>query len=127
MTRQAINIGAAANDGTGDDLRTGGQKINENFEEVYNRVKQVTGLTLLVANWTLVSGLYEYDLADVGITANSVVNITPVLTSSADLDVVNNAQIFENTESSVGSVKLKAISAPTADINVVLTIIEKLT
>jgi hypothetical protein len=28
---QTINLGTTANDGTGDDLRTAGQKINENF------------------------------------------------------------------------------------------------
>lgn len=35
MTRQNIGIGAAANDGTGDTLRAAGQKINENFVELY--------------------------------------------------------------------------------------------
>ena len=31
MTRQNINIGSSANDGTGDTLRTAGTKINQNF------------------------------------------------------------------------------------------------
>jgi len=31
LTMQTINLGTTANDGTGDDLRTAGQKINENF------------------------------------------------------------------------------------------------
>jgi len=35
MAQQTINIGAAPNDDTGDDLRTGGQKINDNFTELY--------------------------------------------------------------------------------------------
>lgn len=35
MARQNINIGTAANDGTGDTLRTTGRKINENFVELY--------------------------------------------------------------------------------------------
>lgn len=34
--RQNINIGAAPNDGSGDTLRVGGQKINDNFIELYN-------------------------------------------------------------------------------------------
>lgn len=37
MTRQNINIGASANDGTGDTLRQTGTKINENFVEIYQR------------------------------------------------------------------------------------------
>lgn len=35
MTRQVINTGSAANDGTGDTLRTAGEKINDNFQELY--------------------------------------------------------------------------------------------
>ena len=35
MTRQILNIGIVANDTTGDTLRVGGQKINENFVELY--------------------------------------------------------------------------------------------
>jgi hypothetical protein len=38
MTRQNIGIGSAANDGTGDTLRAAGQKINENFVEIYRRL-----------------------------------------------------------------------------------------
>ena len=35
MARQNIGIGTTANDGTGDDLRTGAGKINDNFIELY--------------------------------------------------------------------------------------------
>ena len=37
MTQQVINIGAAANDGTGDPLRTSFNKINSNFTELYSK------------------------------------------------------------------------------------------
>lgn len=37
-TQQVINVGAAANDGTGDPARTAGQKINANFAELYTQV-----------------------------------------------------------------------------------------
>ena len=37
MARQSINIGSAANDGTGDPLRTAFDKINDNFTELYDR------------------------------------------------------------------------------------------
>ena len=36
MAKQNINIGSTANDGTGDDLRSAGDKINDNFTELYN-------------------------------------------------------------------------------------------
>lgn len=35
MTRQILDIGTNANDGTGDTLRSGGEKINDNFAEIY--------------------------------------------------------------------------------------------
>lgn len=35
MTQQIINVGTAANDGTGDPLRTAFTKINTNFTELY--------------------------------------------------------------------------------------------
>ena len=37
MARKHINIGSSANDGTGDTLRTTGQKINETFVEIYQK------------------------------------------------------------------------------------------
>ena len=38
MTKQIIETGSLANDGTGDTLRTGAQKINANFTELYNSI-----------------------------------------------------------------------------------------
>jgi hypothetical protein len=38
MPLQTISIGASANDGTGDSLRAGGDKINDNFTELYSLV-----------------------------------------------------------------------------------------
>lgn len=36
MAQQQVNLGTIANDGTGDDLRAGGKKINDNFDELYS-------------------------------------------------------------------------------------------
>lgn len=38
MAKQTINLGVEANDGTGDSLRTGAFKINQNFDELYAAV-----------------------------------------------------------------------------------------
>ena len=35
MAKQTVNIGAVANDGTGDELRNAFDKLNDNFDEVY--------------------------------------------------------------------------------------------
>lgn len=37
MAQQTVNIGAVANDGTGDSIRVGGDKINDNFTELYGK------------------------------------------------------------------------------------------
>jgi len=39
MTQEIINVGAVANDGQGDPLRTAFEKTNLNFTELYNRVQ----------------------------------------------------------------------------------------
>lgn len=42
MPRKIINTGTFGNDGTGDDLRTAGGKINDNFQELYNDIASLT-------------------------------------------------------------------------------------
>jgi len=49
MTKQVINRGTAANDGTGDNLRAGAAKVNENFDEIYTVLGD--GTTLLAGNY----------------------------------------------------------------------------
>lgn len=52
MAQQTIDIGTAANDGTGDDLRTGATKINQNFQELYTDVA-----ALQVATGSSITGI----------------------------------------------------------------------
>ena len=44
MAKQVIGIGNAANDGSGDPLRTAGDKINDNFNEFYTKIGDGTNL-----------------------------------------------------------------------------------
>lgn len=46
MSQQFINLGAQPDDNTGDDARSGGRKINENFSELYGKVQNVQNLNL---------------------------------------------------------------------------------
>lgn len=61
MAQQTIALGSSPNDGTGDDLRAGGDKINDNFTEVY---ASIAALQTSVASFT-----YAYNSGD---TANSM-------------------------------------------------------
>jgi plastocyanin len=50
MAKQLIGIGTTANDGTGDTLRTGGDKVNDNFNEVYSALGNGTVLQVSIAS-----------------------------------------------------------------------------
>ena len=41
MAYQKVGIGSSANDGTGDTLRVGADKINENFEDIFGKINGV--------------------------------------------------------------------------------------
>ncbi|MFK5863071.1 phage tail protein, partial [Acinetobacter baumannii] len=47
MTKQVINVGSAANDGSGTPARTAFQYINANFTEVYDFLTGATNATTL--------------------------------------------------------------------------------
>tara|TARA_B100002019_G_scaffold292310_1_gene315013 strand:- start:959 stop:1666 length:708 start_codon:yes stop_codon:yes gene_type:complete len=46
MAIKFVGVGSATNDGTGDNIRVGGQKINNNFSEIYTTFGSGTALTL---------------------------------------------------------------------------------
>ena len=54
MAKQDLGLGTSANDGQGDTLRTGGQKIKGNFDEIYARFGSGTDLETATSANTLV-------------------------------------------------------------------------
>ena len=48
MAKQAVGIGSSANDGAGDTLRAGADKINDNFDEVYAALGNGSTLTDII-------------------------------------------------------------------------------
>ncbi len=60
MAKQTIGLGAAANDNTGDTLRVGGDKINDNFNEIYTAIGNGTTIGLNVLN-PAVGQVLKYD------------------------------------------------------------------
>ena len=100
MTRQVINVGATANDGTGDGLRTAYIKCNDNFQELYN-----TTLTpIQIVNGT--SSMAVANSANVTISiagSSNIVNFAGTVTEftgnidvSADLNVGNSLTITQD-------------------------------
>jgi hypothetical protein len=49
LSKQSVNIGSVANDGTGTTLRAGGNIINSNFTELYNNLGDGSNLKINVA------------------------------------------------------------------------------
>lgn len=52
MAKQLINVGSQANDGTGDTIRSGAQKINGVFNELYNSLGNGTNILVSVGSAT---------------------------------------------------------------------------
>lgn len=50
MAKQTLGLGTTANDNTGDTLRVGGDKINDNFNELYSAIGNGSNLTISVTN-----------------------------------------------------------------------------
>ena len=55
MAQQTINIGSAANDGTGDPLRTAFDKVNDNFTEIYGVTAAGTGNNVAISGNSIIS------------------------------------------------------------------------
>ena len=84
MAQQTINIGAIANDNTGDTLRGAGQKINDNFTELYTDISALTSATAYTPTLVDSGGGRTYT-----VTVNSAryTNIGNLRWFSADLTV----------------------------------------
>jgi hypothetical protein len=52
MAKQLINVGSQANDGTGDNIRSGAQKINSSINEIYNDLGDGTNLQINISTVT---------------------------------------------------------------------------
>ena len=98
MTQRTINIGATANDGTGDQLRTAFDKVNDNFVEIYTELGgtslsniKISGNTISTddtnGNLTLdPNGSGTIILANAA-TASSTLTVTGALTAGSTLAV----------------------------------------
>ena len=140
MAQQIINVGAVANDGTGDGLRTAYIKINENTTELYSRA-QTTPPTTLVGAPGNFAGQYAYDsnffyycfadydgsstiwaeVAQLGnVAVRTVENGTTVLTIdnsggplTIDVDGTSNVAVFTTSGLTVSNLTTTGLSATT--------------
>ena len=82
MAYQSLDLGTSADDGTGDSLRVGGDKINDNLSEIY---------TLLGTGTALTSGLSA--TASVVTLSSAVGTFTTLTPPSADGAALGSAAL----------------------------------
>ena len=97
MAIQIIGIGTVADDGTGDSLRAAGDKINDNFNEIYTALGD--GSTLSSTAITALNSADENRLVTVGATTTELdgeANLTfngSTLTVTGNITVPNDGDI----------------------------------
>ena len=97
MAIQTIGIGTVADDGTGDSLRAAGDKINDNFNEIYTALGD--GSTLSSTAITALNSADENRLVTVGATTTELdgeANLTfngSTLTVTGNITVPNDGDI----------------------------------
>ena len=89
MAYQSIGLGAAADDGTGDTLRIGADKVNDNFVEIYTALGTGTALSSgISANATVVTLTAPTITGTVGGTQTSA-TITTLATTTVNGTTLN--------------------------------------
>ena len=107
MAKQGIGTGSAANDGTGDSLRSAGGKINANFDEVYSLLTGASnsGTTLLAGIVTSVTAGSNVTLS----AATGQVEISASVPGGTGFFVQNTTGI--NTTGTLGNVGIGTTTA----------------
>ena len=91
MGKQVVFRGTAANDGTGDNLRLGAQKINENFTELYTALGD--GSTLASGNYVTTSANQVLANKTISGATNTITNIPSSALSTLPNSKLDNSSI----------------------------------
>lgn len=82
-------------------------------------VMQIPNIVLAAVSWGMVGGLFEYNLSNANITADTIVDVIP---DNADMAIVKAADVFPRTDSTLGWAKFYCANLPSGDITVTLNI-----
>jgi hypothetical protein len=103
MAYQQLGLGSSANDGTGDDLRTGGDKINDNFVELYSKLgngSTLSNLTFPTGTDTIVGRATTDTLTNKTLTSPTINGATVSSSLSGNFTLVfegATADAYETT------------------------------
>ena len=119
MAKQALGLGTVANDNTGDTLRAGGDKINDNFDEIYSalgngssltvnvtnpaagQVLRYNGSTFLPSDYTNLTAALDVNGNSIISSSNGNINIAPNGTGDLTLGVGSITSTFSGTDGSI--------------------------
>ena len=134
MAKQVINIGAVANDGTGDPLRTAFDKVNDNFTELYsddagdvNSVNGQTGVVVLDTDDIAQGTTNQYNATHTGdVTGSGVLTITNDVVDHDELaprftakqDITTTSGTINLDASSYGIFKLTSALTGATTLNI---------
>jgi len=118
MPREVINIGVVANDGTGDSLRIAGQKINNNFEELYAETAVDSYISFDGNNIISNASNADINLVPAG-TGNIIFPAISIIDNEILATRSNDNLIFDTQGS--GGVQLSSILFADNEISTVLT------
>jgi hypothetical protein len=97
MTKQTINIGTVANDGTGDVLRISFDKVNDNFDELYTNTSYLqSNINTFLSSYDSQQGDFDAVLGLSFDTANAAYGF-----ANAQYDAMNSAYTMANTVNSL--------------------------
>jgi hypothetical protein len=114
MSKSLINVGAFANDATGDSLRVAGQKINDNFTEIYDVLGNGSSLSGIVtfaqgAYYSEISGISTYSEGLIDSPQIAVDGVTCAgIVTMANSSIVGTAATFTATGVTTVSAALQA-------------------
>jgi len=119
MTKQSLNLGSAANDNTGDTLRAGGNKINDNFNELYaaigngatiqidvtnaasGQVLRYNGTNFVASDYTALTAALDVNNNSIISTSNQNITVAPNGTGDIRLSAGSVTSVFDGATGNV--------------------------
>lgn len=119
MAKQSLNLGSAANDNTGDTLRAGGTKINDNFNELYaaigngatiqidvtnaasGQVLRYNGTNFVASDYTALTAALDVNNNSIISTANQNITVAPNGTGDIRLSAGSVTSVFDGATGNV--------------------------
>ena len=119
MTRQNINIGSSANDGTGDTLRTAGTKINANFQEIYTQLGGDSSIlsTLVLLKDSASTGVVQFEGTSADSHETKLIATNPTADRTVSLPNATGTIVLQDTTDTLTNKTLTSPTLTTQKIN----------